>query len=112
MEAESITTSFTKVTGGEIVIGPSNTTGVAWVDFDTDGDLDLFVAHYGGANFLYRNELGRHWRGQHVQRGSDLRWQAVVSGRQAGRRTRQSHRATGDAAPQARHSSAVVCEAR
>ena len=26
----------------------------AWADYDNDGDLDLFVAHYG-PDFLYRN---------------------------------------------------------
>ena len=29
--------------------------GVAWGDYDNDGDLDLYVANYGSANRLYRN---------------------------------------------------------
>lgn len=29
--------------------------GVAWIDYDLDADLDLFVANYGGGNFLYQN---------------------------------------------------------
>jgi hypothetical protein len=30
--------------------------GIAWVDFDEDGWLDLFVANDSGPNFLYRNQ--------------------------------------------------------
>jgi len=29
--------------------------GVAWGDYDNDGDLDLYVANYNEANVLYRN---------------------------------------------------------
>ncbi|HEX6163420.1 MAG TPA: CRTAC1 family protein [Vicinamibacterales bacterium] len=31
----------------------------AWVDFDADGDLDLFVAFRDRANAMYRNDAGR-----------------------------------------------------
>jgi hypothetical protein len=38
--------------------------GVAWGDYDNDGDLDPYLANLGGANKLFENEtaaLGRHW---------------------------------------------------
>lgn len=42
---------------GEVVRHGGNSEGVNWVDFDNDGDLDLFVANRGQEpNFLFRNE--------------------------------------------------------
>ncbi|MBI3962520.1 MAG: VCBS repeat-containing protein, partial [Deinococcus sp.] len=38
--------------------GDARATGVSWADYDNDGDLDLYVAHRGGNNFLYRNDGG------------------------------------------------------
>jgi hypothetical protein len=32
--------------------------GMAWGDYDNDGDLDLYLANYGGANKLLRNDGG------------------------------------------------------
>jgi hypothetical protein len=47
--------AFTEVSSGAQVADPSDSRGVAWGDFDDDGDLDLYVAN-DGANRLYRNE--------------------------------------------------------
>ena len=54
-------------TGGKFTdttadVGLSVPTGAvrqpAWIDFDADGDLDLFVAYRDRANALYRNDAG------------------------------------------------------
>ena len=51
---------FTDTTAG---VGLSVPTGAvrqpAWIDFDADGDLDLFVAYRDRANALYRNDAGK-----------------------------------------------------
>jgi hypothetical protein len=49
-------TSFTKITTGPPVSDAARGRGVAWVDFDNDGDLDLYVSHLNGGNLLYRND--------------------------------------------------------
>ncbi len=54
--------NFQKITApkekaSETVIHGGNSQGVNWVDYDNDGDLDLFVVSRGEeANFLYRND--------------------------------------------------------
>jgi hypothetical protein len=35
-----------------------NGTGVAWGDYDNDGDLDLYLANFGTSNKLFRNDGG------------------------------------------------------
>jgi hypothetical protein len=56
---------FTPVESGVLVEARSTSAGVAWADADRDGDLDLFVANWGGSdedNALYTNQTtGRSW---------------------------------------------------
>jgi hypothetical protein len=51
---------FTDTTTG---VGLAVPTGAvrqpAWIDFDADGDLDLFIAYRDRANALYRNDAGK-----------------------------------------------------
>jgi hypothetical protein len=49
--------TFTKITSGPVVtdIASSSASG-AWGDYDNDGKMDLFVANFGGPNFLYHND--------------------------------------------------------
>jgi hypothetical protein len=58
--------TFEKVTTGSIVTDSDDSRGSNWIDYDNDGDLDLFVANYnyieidpnndGEENALYKNE--------------------------------------------------------
>ena len=48
---------FTQITAGPLG-DRGNSTGVAWGDYDNDGDLDLYLANYGSANRLLRNDGG------------------------------------------------------
>ncbi len=45
----------------------------SWVDFDNDGDLDLFAANRSGPNALYRQDAGRFVRVPAEQAGDDAR---------------------------------------
>ena len=47
---------FTKITTGPILSDAADSGGRTWVDFDNDGDLDLYVSNTDGANLLYRND--------------------------------------------------------
>lgn len=49
-------TLFEKVTAVPPVTDSGNSNSSSWVDIDNDGDLDLYVVNFQGADFLYRNE--------------------------------------------------------
>ncbi len=46
---------FSKVDKPPLTQGNQKSFGTGWVDYDNDGDLDLFVANMGDDNELYRN---------------------------------------------------------
>ena len=50
-------TSFTKITTGSVVTDVEQSVGCAWIDYDNDGLLDLFVVNFGATptNTLYHN---------------------------------------------------------
>src|SRR5262245_19050278 len=61
LAAPAAAQSFTLVSMPDIAAHTSFSTGVTWVDFDRDGDLDLYVTTgfaADNANVLYRNEAG------------------------------------------------------
>jgi hypothetical protein len=50
------TGNFTKVTGDTLVTTPGPYDGASWVDYDNDGDLDVFIATwYGVPNQMFIN---------------------------------------------------------
>lgn len=56
-----ISQSFTKVTSGSFVNDGGASRSVNFVDYDNDGDLDLYVSNgkrWGQRSFLYRNDGG------------------------------------------------------
>ena len=62
--------------------GPSH--GVAWADFDRDGDLDLSIANNheaGGTHHLYRNQLPADVAGRSLQvAATDSEGQMILPG--------------------------------
>jgi hypothetical protein len=48
--------TFTRITTNDIATIIGDTDGIAWCDFDNDGDLDLFVANWNVPSFLFRND--------------------------------------------------------
>src|SRR5205814_5992353 len=51
--------TFTRITNsilGAIITDRNSSGRCSWVDYDNDGDLDLFQANAKGKNALYRNE--------------------------------------------------------
>jgi len=47
--------TFTNITTGSIVNDMYDGYGSSWADYDNDGDLDMFVAHDDGSNYMYAN---------------------------------------------------------
>jgi hypothetical protein len=47
---------FTRIQTGILTNDGRNTAGSAWVDFDNDGDLDMFITNTGQISRLYRND--------------------------------------------------------
>jgi len=56
IEAASVATTFTKITGGPVVTDGGDSRGGAWGDFNGDGFEDLFVPNVSdGEDFVYQN---------------------------------------------------------
>ncbi len=54
--------TFTDVAASTGIDDSSAGQGAAWGDYDHDGDLDLYLANFGGGNRLFRNDtVGNHW---------------------------------------------------
>ena len=51
-----VSASFTDVAATAGVANDDTGQGVAWADYDGDGDLDAFVTNNGQANLLYQNQ--------------------------------------------------------
>jgi len=47
--------TFTRVSSGVVVTDRGNSYGSNWVDYDNDGDLDLYVTNFNASNYLYQN---------------------------------------------------------
>src|SRR5437762_2149332 len=52
--------TFTKITNTSVTAEARDWRGCSWVDYDNDGNLDLFVTSVGGSGFASQNELFRN----------------------------------------------------
>ena len=64
--------TFVDVAVAADVLNERLSKGVAWGDFDEDGDADLYVSNLGGANRLYRNDGGDRFTDVAAAVGADL----------------------------------------
>ncbi len=61
----SFTQTFTKITTGSFVTDAAASRSVNFIDYDNDGDLDLYVSNgkrFGQKSFLYQNNAGSFTR--------------------------------------------------
>lgn len=61
IQIPAATQQFTKITTGPAVNDAGDSRSVNWIDYDNDGDQDLFITNgpqAGGNNFLYENKGG------------------------------------------------------
>ncbi|PIZ68160.1 MAG: hypothetical protein COY19_04310, partial [Candidatus Marinimicrobia bacterium CG_4_10_14_0_2_um_filter_48_9] len=74
---------------GSILTDAGSSHGSAFADYDADGDLDLYVANYGSANFLYKHSgtekswlvvKGQGLRSNNFADGSRVRVKATING--------------------------------
>lgn len=66
--AESGTEPFERISSGQIALTPRDGQVFNWIDYDNDGDLDVYITNYSGGtpnglpNELYRNDGGSFTR--------------------------------------------------
>jgi hypothetical protein len=78
---QSYAQNFVRVTKGAIGTDTTNTNGASWVDYDGDGDLDLFLSNANvpyGFNTLYRNDGGDNFT--RIERGEVTNLQTPTFG--------------------------------
>lgn len=65
---------FTRAARGADVTAPGRSARQSsWIDFDNDGDIDLFAANRAGANALFRQDAGSFTRVDAERAGDDPR---------------------------------------